>query len=294
LLLSMTGFGEAHRQQDLLAVSVEVRTINSKHFKLTVRAGDGYSGLEPQIEALVRNHIKRGTVQVSLRVNRARHADDYRLNTVALASYREQLEALRHSWRLAEPIGLGPLLQLPGVVDEDRGASVQVDEQWPLISQTLQAALDSMAHMRIEEGQAMRTDLAANCAMIARELDGIELRAPLVAEGYRARLSERLTRTFAEQQVTLDPADMVREVCIFAERSDISEETVRLRSHLDQFATIMDHPDSSGRKLEFLTQEMFREANTIGSKANDVQISMHVIEVKTAIERIREMIQNVE
>jgi uncharacterized protein (TIGR00255 family) len=290
----MTGFGEAHRQQAALAVAVEVRTINSKYFKLTVRSGEGYSMLEPQIEAVVRNHIKRGTVQVSLRVNRARHTDDYRLNTVALASYREQVETLRHSWRLPEPVGLAALLLLPGVVDETRAEAAEVDQEWPLIEETLQAALESMAHMRIEEGRAMRADLAANCATMARELDGIEVRAPLVAEGYRARLAERLSKAFAEQQVTLDPADMVREVCVFAERSDISEETVRLRSHLEQFAAIMDHEDSSGRKLEFLTQEMFRETNTIGSKANDVQIAMHVIEIKTAIERIREMIQNVE
>jgi uncharacterized protein (TIGR00255 family) len=290
----MTGFGEAQRQLDSLAVSAEVRTINSKHFKLTVRSGEGYGMLEPQIEAVVRRHIKRGTVQVSLRVHRARKADDYRINSTALASYRDQAEALRLSWRMAEPVGLAALLQLPGAIEEDRTENAALDEQWPLIEQTLQAALDGMAHMRIEEGRAMQNDLAANCAVIARELDGIDVLAPLVAENYRARLSERLTKTFSEQHVTLDPADMVREVCLFAERSDISEETVRLRSHLDQFATIMDLEESSGRKLEFLTQEMFREANTIGSKANDVKIAMHMIEIKTAIERIREMIQNVE
>lgn len=290
----MTGFGEAHRQQGSLAVAIEVRTINSKYFKLSVRLPDGYSALEPQIENVVRGQIKRGTVQVSLRVNRARRAEDYRLNSVALASYREQVEALRQTWRLSEPVALGALLQLPGVVDETQAESSRIDEQWPTIEQGLVAALASMAQMRIDEGRAMRSDLTANCASIARELDGIDVRAPLVAEGYRARLTERLGKVFAEQQVTLDPADIVREVCVFAERSDISEENVRLRSHLEQFATIMDHEESSGRKLEFLTQEMFREANTIGSKANDVQIGMHVIEIKTAIERIREMIQNVE
>lgn len=290
----MTGFGEAHRQQGSLAVAVEVRTINSKYFKLSARLPDGYSALEPQVESVVRGQVKRGTVQVSVRVNRARQADDYRLNSVALASYREQVEALRHAWRLTDPVALGALLQLPGVVDEAPAESNQLDEQWPTIEQGLVAALESMARMRIDEGRAMRNDLAANCATIAKELDGIDGRAPLVAEGYRARLTERLGKVFAEQQVTLDPADIVREVCIFAERSDISEESVRLRSHLEQFATIMDHEESSGRKLEFLTQEMFREANTIGSKANDVQIGMHVIEIKTAIERIREMIQNVE
>ena len=122
----------------------------------------------------------------------------------------------------------------------------------------------------------------------------IERRAPLVADAYRARLNERLGKILAEFDVALQPGDLVREVGIYAERSDISEETVRLRSHLEQFAAIMALEESSGRKLEFLTQEMFRETNTIGSKANDVLIARHVIEIKAAIERMREMIQNIE
>ena len=115
-----------------------------------------------------------------------------------------------------------------------------------------------------------------------------------MVEAYRSRLHERLEKLLAEQSVTLAPADLMREISIFAERSDISEEIVRLRSHLEQFDTIMDLPESSGRKLEFLIQEMFREVNTIGSKSTDVEIARHVIEIKTAIERLREMIQNVE
>ncbi len=119
-------------------------------------------------------------------------------------------------------------------------------------------------------------------------------RAPLVADGYRQRLEERLKTVLADFQVALDPGELVKEVSLFAERGDISEEIIRLRSHLDQFDAIMALPESTGRKLEFLTQEMFREANTIGSKANDGEITNDVIEIKTAIERIREMIQNVE
>ncbi len=115
-----------------------------------------------------------------------------------------------------------------------------------------------------------------------------------MSEAYRGRLTERLAKTLTEYQITLDPNDLIREVSIFAERTDISEEIVRLRSHLEQFHATLALEDSAGRKLEFLTQEMFRETNTIGSKANDVTIARHVIEIKAAIERIREMIQNVE
>ena len=141
---------------------------------------------------------------------------------------------------------------------------------------------------------SIRQPLVANCRTAAASLDQIERRAPLVVEEYRGRLFERLKRTLAEVDVTLDPAEVIKEVSLFADRSDISEEIVRLRSHLEQFLASMELPESSGRKLDFLTQEMFREANTIGSKANDVEIARHVIEIKTAVERIREMIQNIE
>jgi len=290
----MTGFGEAHRKDASLAVAAEIRTINSRYFKLVVRAGEGYSALEPLIENLVRQQIKRGTVQVSLRLERARGADDFKINTAVLEGYLAQLEPVAKSRKLTAPVAIESLLSLPGVVDMDGGGPQDPMEEWPLLSATLQAAMDNMATMRTEEGKAMAADLASNAATIARELSEIEGRAPLVGDAYRARLTDRLTKTLAEYEVSLQPGDLVREISIYAERSDISEEIVRLRSHLEQFAATLDLPESAGRKLEFLTQEMFRETNTIGSKANDVQISRHVIEIKAAIERIREMIQNVE
>ena len=288
MLLSMTGFGEASRQNDSLAVAIEVRTINSRYFKLTVRSNEGYSSLEPQIDAQVRGHIKRGTVQVSLRVARMRPSDDFRINEAVLKGYRQQLESIRGGAN-SEPIRLEALLQLPGVIDENVRGLADVESDWPLVKETLEAAMANMAHMRAEEGRAMSNDLAANCAAIAVQLDEIDRRAPDVSTAYRARLAERLNKTLAEFDISLDVNALIREVSIYAERSDISEEIVRLRSHLEQFAAIMTLEDSSGRKLEFLTQEMFRETNTIGSKANDVQIARHVIEIKAAIERMREI-----
>ena len=140
----------------------------------------------------------------------------------------------------------------------------------------------------------MAADLEANARTAAACLDVIQQRGPLVVVAYRARMEERLRKTLADFQIVLDPADLIKEVSLYGERIDISEEIVRLRSHLEQFQGLLDLPESSGRKLEFLTQEMFREANTIGSKANDVEISRQVIEIKAAVERLREMIQNVE
>jgi uncharacterized protein (TIGR00255 family) len=292
----MTGFGEAHWQGDGLAVTIEIRTINNRFFKLAVRAGEGYGFLDPLVEAEVRRTIHRGTIQVNVHVERKRSPEDYKINVDVLERYRQQLASLMQKWSGPETGDppLGAILPLPGVVDDAVGETVDATADWPIIRSTLQAALENLGRMRSEEGRAMGVDLAANCRAAAVSLDQIERRTPLVIEEYRSRLFERLKRTLAELDVVLDPADVIREVSLFADRSDISEEIVRLRSHLEQFQATMELPESAGRKLDFLTQEMFREANTIGSKANDVEIARCVIEIKTAIERIREMIQNVE
>jgi uncharacterized protein (TIGR00255 family) len=290
----MTGFGEAHSQQDGLAVTVEIRTINNRFFKLTVRTTEGYASLEPLVEAALRGAVHRGTIQVNVRVERKRSPEDFKINADVLDRYRRQLESLRQDWVVDRAVPLEALLPLPGVVDDASGSAVDATADWPVIERTVQVALENLGRMRKEEGRAMAADLAANCRMAAASLAQIERRTPLVAEEYRNRLLERLKKTLTELQVALDPADLIKEVALFADRSDISEEIVRLRSHLEQFQATMELPESSGRKLDFLTQEMFREANTIGSKANDVEIARHVIEIKTGIERIREMIQNIE
>lgn len=294
MLLSMTGFGEARRQNEHLAVVVELRTINSRYFKLNIRCGEGYNVLEPRIETEIRKQIKRGMVQLALRVNRASSPEDYRLNTDVLDSYRRQVETLLDQWNLDQPVGLESLLMLPGVADEQASSASDPNEDWPLVQSTLKEALDSLAAMRAEEGRAMTADLQANIEAIADQQTQIEAKAPQVIEAFRGRLTERLKNTLAQFDVELDSSDIIREVSIFSERSDISEEIVRLRSHLGQFTSIMELPESSGKKLEFLAQEMLRETNTIGSKANDIDISRHVIEIKTLIERLREMLQNVE
>ncbi|MEX2187654.1 MAG: YicC/YloC family endoribonuclease [Pirellulales bacterium] len=291
MLLSMTGFGEAHHQDGPLSVAVEVRSINNRHLKVSTRIGEGYASLESEVEAFVRQRVRRGTVQISIRVSRAHRPEDFQINSAVLASYISQLPPAISQWAGSGP--LGALLSLPGVVEDNSAASVDVEAEWPVIRHALEAAFDRLAAMREQEGRAMELDLKANCQAIAAALDVVERRAPLVGDGYRDRLTERVRKILGEQGVTVEMNDLIREVSIFADRADISEETVRLRSHLDQFAASLAE-ESAGRKLEFVVQEMFRETNTIGSKANDVEISRQVIEIKTAIERIREMIQNVE
>lgn len=292
----MTGFGEAHCRRDGLAVAIEIRAINNRFLKLSVRTSDGCSALEPLIEAVLRKEIHRGTVQVNMRLDRRRSPDDYKINADVLEQYHKQLCSLaeRFGGDGVKTPSLESLLPLPGVTDEAGNKTVDAAADWPLIEPTLREALENLGRMRAEEGRAMAADLEANCNSVVECLDRIERRAPLVVEEYRNRLQERLQRVLAEYKVSLEPADLIKEVGLFTDRSDISEEIVRLRSHLQQFRATMEMPESTGRKLDFLTQEMFRETNTIGSKANDVEIAKDVIEIKTAVERIREMIQNIE
>ena len=289
----MTGYGEAQRQVEGLAVVVEVRSINSRYFKLTIRVPEGYTSLEPKIEPLVREKIKRGAVIVGVRINREPAAGDYRINPTVLSSYRSQLEAVDRC-SSSRPIDLSTLLLLPGVVEDTQHQGIDANDDWSLIRELLGEALSKLTGMRGNEGQVMSDDLLANGRTITNSLDRIEPRVPVIVKNYQNRLTERLNTLLAEYEVSVEPADVVREIGIFTERSDVSEEIVRLRSHLKQFDTVMNSDKGSGRTLEFLAQEMFREANTIGSKANDAEVAQEVIEIKAAIERIREMIQNVE
>jgi uncharacterized protein (TIGR00255 family) len=211
-----------------------------------------------------------------------------------LESYRSQLDAYLQRYSASNSVGLETLLQLPGVVDPAGRAGLDPRDDWPVIEDVLREALGAVVKMRADEGAALLADLTANGRVVEQFLDKVAERAPEVSDSYRERLAQRVNKALAELNVTLQPADLIREVSLFVDRSDVSEETVRLRSHLQQYAEALNLSESSGRKLEFIVQEMGREVNTIGSKANDAEISRYVIEIKSALERIREQIQNVE
>jgi uncharacterized protein (TIGR00255 family) len=297
MLLSMTGYGEARYQSDKLNLSIELRSLNNRHLKLIVRAPEPYNLLEPEFEKIVRGVIRRGTVQMHLHCKRAHSLQDFQLNTVALESYVKQLMALSEAMQapaLCSEAVLAQTLVLPGVAAEPGVSAVVMDDDWPILEKVLTGALAKLQEMRLEEGKAMEQEFRAYRKHIAEALERIRGRAPHVVVSYRERLHERVSAMLSELDLKIDRSDLIKEVAIFAERSDIAEEITRLSSHLDQFLEIMKEPESPGRKLEFLTQEMFRETNTIGSKANDVDISRQVVEIKGTLEKIRELVQNIE
>src|SRR5688572_11005943 len=178
--MSMTGHGEAHYHERNVVVAVEVRTINNRYFKLNVRSSENYAALEPQIEDVVRQRVRRGTVQVTLRVDREPTPDDYVLNEVVLASYRQQLERMHERLHIAEIVRLETLLGLPGVVNEKYSHDDAIESEWPIVKQTLLEALTKLDHMRQEEGRAMTADLTTNCQVLAASLAHVEQRAPTV------------------------------------------------------------------------------------------------------------------
>lgn len=289
----MTGFGDARRQEGGRAIAVEVRTVNNRFLKVSVRLPDVYTSFESDIEKLVRGSIARGTVNVSVRLERLAESGRFRLDTEMLSAYVEQSQAAAKQHRLLLQ-DMGLLLSLPGVVVErgDRGEDASAD--WPIVEAAVVEAVRKLDTFRRAEGASMAEELRANLAVIETELNAIAEQAPVVVKEFRDKLRDRVAELLKGTEATVGDADLIREVSMFADRADINEEITRLRSHLGQFRAFLKDEQSQGRKLDFLTQELFREVNTIGSKANNVAIAHRVVEMKAAVEKIREILQNIE
>ena len=297
MLLSMTGFGEARTQTDTLAAAIEVRSVNNRHLKVTVRGTDPYPMLESELEKVVRRHVRRGTLLVHIRVERQSKPSDLKLNLTALKAYLHQIKDACNEAGCPEAVApiLAGLLELPGVAPESANYGKASDDEWPLVEQTLESALKRLDGMRRDEGRAMAAELMVQHNAILEQLQEIKTHLPAVMTDYRQRLMERMRQAVADSGVAVTPEHVIREVALFADRSDVAEEVTRLTSHLVQFAELIRKGDEgAGRKLEFVIQEMGRETNTLGSKAGDVTISRHVVEIKAALEKVRELVLNVE
>ena len=284
----MTGHGSAMAQDDQVQVLVEVRSVNNRFLKISV-SGDSDADLQSKIEAMIRDRVQRGAINVRTQVQFLAADSLFQINIPQLKAYQEQLASNNGG----QTESFASLVMLPGVVKESLSES-KLESVWPVIESAVKQAVDRFVEMRACEGAAMLKDLLANCDSLEQHIGKVKELVPNVVDTYSNRVTERINRMLQEHDISVSPSDLIREVGVFADKVDTSEELVRLASHIDQFRTIADGKKSNGRKLDFLTQELLRETNTIGSKANDAQIASHVVEMKTIIERIREMIQNVE
>lgn len=293
MIVSMTGFGDAATERDGTHYAVEVRSLNNRYFKSVIKLPDNVAGLEPEIETLLRERLGRGSITYTLKMRVDSAEAAYHVNTAALESYLRQLEA-RSNGNGRYTIDLATLLTLPGVCQEPRDDTDEIRRHGDVIRGLTRTAIGKLLEMRQREGAALFDDLLRHLSGMSAHLDRIEERAPLVADDYHRRLQARVRELLHKAELEVEQVDLVREVAVFAERSDISEEVQRLRHHLRQFEQCCRAEDHAGRKLDFITQEMLREANTIASKSNDAVIAGHVVEVKGAIDRLKEQVQNVE
>jgi uncharacterized protein (TIGR00255 family) len=293
MALSMTGCGEGVASEGGSTCRVELRGVNNRHFKLSLRARDMLATLEPRIEAAVRGRVRRGTVQATVDLSGSAAAPARRLDTAQLAAYLDDLADFCATHDLPVPKSVDGLLALPGLLTDEPADSAAGERLWPLVSRALDAALTRYDQMRRAEGAALAADMRSMCREIAQLAVGIRDRVPDVVATHRDRLRERVARLLEDRSAAVSEADVAREVALMADRTDVAEELVRLASHVDQFDRLLDE-DSPGRALDFLAQEMAREANTVASKSLDVGIAHAVVEIKTRIERLREQAQNVE
>ncbi|MEM7756147.1 MAG: YicC/YloC family endoribonuclease [Planctomycetota bacterium] len=296
MIRSMTGFGDASGKTDDAEFFVELRSVNNKYFKAVFRLPDEFQSLEPILETAMRRTLKRGTVTLRVAVSETSERAALDINSSALQRYIEQLEGTEAIQSGRVKLDAGSLVTLPGVLQPPGGEDERLRQTRAVLEPLVEKAAEKLLDMRQVEGAAARDDLMSQHDVIASRLAEIEERAPEVVKVYQERLQGRMQALLADAEMTVQPAELIREIAVYAEKTDIAEEIVRLRGHLVQFKERLndDAGEPVGRTLDFITQEMLREANTIASKSPDAEVSKRTVEIKGAIDRIKEQVQNIE
>lgn len=289
---SMTGFGRGSATTDAFLATVEITSVNRKQAEVVVQAPRELAELEPRVRHAVLDSVSRGRVQVTVTLNRPATAPlPVRVDTRLARALEEAFQQLSLAvGRHVEPCA-NDFLRQPGIIDLEEPL-LDLDAVWAAVEPALAAALGQLTAMRAAEGADLKRDLLARLDALAKLASNISAAAPAVP----ARQRELLHKRLRDAKLDLDPADerVLKEIALFADRCDISEELTRLGSHFRKFRETLDGTEPAGRPLDFLCQEFFREFNTIGSKANESSISHAVVEAKTALEQIREQVQNLE
>jgi len=291
---SMTGYGEAQGEADGVSYAVEVKTVNNRYFKTIIKLPEPATFLEEDIDKLLRKNISRGTTNYVLRLKDTSASALFDIDERALQAVAEKLKRAGSSTGINATIDIGNLLTLPGIIqpampDKERAGQIR-----KLALEISQEALDKLKQMRATEGDYLEADINKCCTIIGEDLEQIRGRSDIVIKEYADKLKKRVNELLAHAELKIDEGILAREVAIFAERSDISEEVARLDSHLQQFAQCCRGSDQAGRRLDFISQEMLREANTIASKASDTETTRYVVNIKCQIDRIKEQVQNIE
>ncbi len=289
---SMTGYGRARETSDIREIVVELRAVNHRYLDVNVKAPRGYGFLEEAVKKLAASKISRGKVDIYISVtDLAAQETTITLNHELAQSYFDALVELRDALHLHDDISVMNIAKMPDVLVSQR-VEVDADALTASVSEVFNEAVKQFDDMRQVEGEKLAQDVRNRMNTIKEIVEQVEIRSPERVTAYREKLEKRMNEILADS--TVDEQRILTEAAIFADKTAVDEETVRLRSHLDQLDNMLMDSNPVGRKLDFLVQEMNREANTIGSKANDSILANYVISLKAEIEKIREQIQNIE
>lgn len=294
MINSMTGYGQAKGEINGTSYTVEVKSVNNRYFKTIIKLPELFTFLEEDIERLLRNNLSRGTINYALRLRDISANVLFDIDEAALQTVVEKLNRAGHNSGFEGTFDIGNLLSLPGIIRPATPDEKLIKKTSESVLAVSQEAINKLKQMRASEGGFLEEELKGYCRAIAGDLEYINARGDAVTREYAKKLRQRVDILLAEAKLNLDEETLAREVAIFADRSDISEEVARLDSHLQQFIESCQSNEQAGRRLDFISQEMLREANTIASKSSDCEITRCVVDIKCWIERIKEQVQNVE
>ncbi len=289
----MTGFGRGSLAAQTFSISVELKTVNNRFLDINLRLSSEMQALENTIKRIIGNRLSRGRVEVNLQYERTDEIN-YELNRPMIAGYISAMKKMQSEFELTGEPDLNVIARLPNVLvpkKDDLGAEFAAG-----VETAVQNALDDLEKMRESEGGMLMTELASRLSDIEKHLDPIVIEASNIGEEYRVRLTKRVEEMIAkaEAHIDIDQGRLAQEVAYLSDRADISEEIARLQTHIEHFRSIMSEEKEVGKRLDFLTQELNREANTITSKTNNMTVKENALAIKSDIEKIREQVQNVE
>ena len=294
MIQSMTGYGAAQHVDAGACYSLEIRSLNNRYLKLSIKLPEHLQYIESDVDRLLRTKLYRGSVTYALRIRSEGNSGARPLNTAAMNAYVDQLARVQVPAGVMATIELASLTSLPGVCDSPELDEQARERQSGIVTALTHKVIETLIEMRGREGKALRADLFGCCEQMRTLVSEVAQRAPVVVDEYHQRLQTRVSQLMQAGGFELAADGLMREVAIYADRCDISEEIARFASHLDQFNELCERGDRVGRTLDFLTQELLREANTVASKSNDQTIARNIVELKGLIDRLKEQVQNVE
>lgn len=292
MIKSMTGYGRAEQSTDEMDVAVELKSVNHRYLEFSARVPRNYAFLEERLKRYFQQRVSRGKLDVFVSIDASRQPGvAVELNEPLAEAYAAALRRLAVCAGLPEESLLSRIAQYPDLMNV-RKETPDEEAVWSLVEPAAEEALAAFMRMREAEGQRMKQDVLERLDAILRQVAFVESRSPETVKNYRERIEQKVRELLGDAQV--DEQRLLTETALFADKVAVAEETVRLRSHMDQVRALLESGEPVGRKLDFIVQEMNREANTIGSKAQDMEVTRAVVEIKSEIEKIREQIQNIE